>query len=492
MLQTDEKTQPSSGHAILSGTLWNMVAVGIRLPVGFITVVVLTSVLGPEDFGRFTLTTAVVLWLKFSITLLFEQATVKLVSEADDWRPIGAKVSQITGVLSLGAVVLLWMMADAIATLLQDPALAGYLRLLSLDIPFFCLGRIHDSLLIGTGQFRQRALSVGAYWLTRILLIVGFVFLGWSVLGALLGCMVGSVVSFVIGRCFIRPALFQRSGLSRDHLWAYAGPLFISSMGLQIYDKLDLLAYKALGGTIAQAGIYALALQLIIVARVFAAALNPLLLSTLSRLLKVGEQRQAKQIAHTALRVLLLQFPLLAMLASSAPEWIVFGFGEQYGPSAPLFAWLIFSAVGLDLVQITSAILTGLGRPRASIWLVVPLPLLALCGYFWLIPHLGASGAAQVTTIVALLGGLGGGVMVQSAWPLRLPVGTFWRSFFLSGVSASVTQAWHTPGWGVFLKLAGITAGIFIGFMLLGEFKKQDLTSVKSLLPFGKNPISHS
>ncbi|PZD74134.1 hypothetical protein C1752_01254 [Acaryochloris thomasi RCC1774] len=483
-----EKTQLSSGHSILSGTIWNMLAVGIRLPVGFITVVVLTSVLGPEDFGRFTLTTTVVLWLKFSITLLFEQATVKLVSEADDWRPIGAKVSQITGLLSLGAVLLLWVLADAIATLLQDPALSGYLRLLSLDIPLFCLARIHNSLLIGTGQFRQRALSLGAYWLTRVLLIVGFVFLGWSVLGALLGCMAGSVASLLIGRYFIRPALFQRSEFSRDPLWVYAGPLFISSMGLQIYDKLDLLAYKALGGTVAQAGIYALALQLIIIARVFAAALNPLLLSTLSRLLKAKEQPQAKQIAQTALRILLLQLPLLAMLAASAPEWIVLGFGEQYRPAASFFAWLIFSAVGLDLLQITSAILTGLGRPRASIWLVAPLSPVALCGYFWLIPRSGALGAAQVTTVVALLGGFAGALVVQSTWTLQLPLGTFWRSVLLSGASAAVTKLWPVSAWGVFLKLAVVTVGILIGFLLLGEFRKQDLTIIKSLLPLGKSP----
>ncbi len=485
-----EKTQPASSPSIVSGTIWNILAVGIRLPVGFITVVVLTSFLGPEDFGRFTLTTSVVLWLKFSITLLFEQATVKLVSEADDWRAIGAKVSQMTGLFSLGAVLLLWVLAPAIATLLQDPQLASYLRLLSIDIPVFCLARIHNSLLVGTGQFRERALSLSAYWLTRIVLITGFVFLGWSVTGALLGCITGSVASFLIGRFFIQPSLFRGSNFSHKQLWTYAGPLFISSMGLQIYDKLDLLAYKALGGTVAQAGVYGLALQLIIVARIFAAALNPLLLSTLSRLLKAQKQDQAKKIAQTSLRILLFQLPLLAMLAASASDWLPLGFGDQYKPAAPLFAWLIFSAIGLDLVQMTSAILTGLGRPRASIWLVAPLPPIALCGYVWLIPSSGALGAAQITTLVALLGGLSGGLMVQSAWTLQLPFGTLLRSLLLCALSTVVTQSWQIAGWGVFLKLAGVSMGILLGFALLGEFKPQDLKLLQSFLPSQLKPKS--
>lgn len=483
-MKSSEQTA-AADRQVLSGTLWNMVAEGSRLPVGFITVFVLTRVLGPENFGRFTLTTTVVLWLKFSISILFEQATLKLVGEAEDWRPIATKVSQLTGVLSLGVMLLLWGSAPAIATLLQDPALANYLRLFSLDIPLFCFARLHINLLTGIGQFRSRALGLAGYWLTRGLLIVGLVFLGWSVPGALIGCLSGSLASLLIGRTFIQPSLFQKArAFPTRQLWMYAAPLFISGVSMQVYLRLDLFAYKVLSGTVAQAGVYALAINLTLIAQLFALALNPLLLATLSRLLKAQDHKRAQTIAQTALRILLLQLPLLAMLVASASELIVLGFGTDYAAAAPLFTWLLFSALGLDLVQMTAAILAGIGRPRASLGLTAPLPLIALCGYVWLIPSLGAVGAAQVKTLVILLGGLVGGLMVRSAWAIRLPIATLCRSVLLCGVSYTAALFWITPGWWVLLKLVIVSIGIVLGLALLGEFDQQDIALIRSKLPF--------
>ena len=72
-----------------------LLAEGLILPTGLITAAVLTRYLGPTKYGLFTLTSIVVIWIEFCVTSIFARATIKLIGDAEDWRPWGAKIVRV-------------------------------------------------------------------------------------------------------------------------------------------------------------------------------------------------------------------------------------------------------------------------------------------------------------------------------------------------------------------------------------------------------------
>ncbi|MBA3316502.1 MAG: oligosaccharide flippase family protein, partial [Gemmatimonadales bacterium] len=100
--------------------------------------------------------------------------------------------------------------------------------------------------------------------MSRLLLVVLFVELGRSIEGAVLGSIGASLIELAVCRFFVRPAFSLRAAFQVGKLWGYAAPLLLSAVALRLYDKLDLVALTALGGTPEQAGHYGAAQNLAI------------------------------------------------------------------------------------------------------------------------------------------------------------------------------------------------------------------------------------
>ncbi len=467
---------------MLEGTLRVFLAEALLLPTGLLTAAFLTRRLGPGGYGLFTLAATVVIWIESNISSVFARATVKFVGEAEDWRPIGDAVVRLHLIASGGAALLLWLFATPLATLLNEPVIATYLRLFALDIPLFSLAHAHRHILIGIGGFRQRALASAGRWIARLLLIVFLVEMGLSVPGAILGSIGASLVELAIGRFYVRPSLSRRSAFPLQQLWGYAAPLFLAALSLVLYNRLDLLALKVLGGTAAQAGIYGAAQNLSLAPGIFALSFSPLLLSTLSRVLQAEDGRPAKELGRDAMRVAIGLFPLAGMTAGAAPEIVGLIFGPLFLPAAPLLAYLIFGAVAMVMISVTTAILTAAGKPGWTFALTGPLVPLAIAGHIALIPRSGALGAALVTTLFAGLGALAAVVAVYRIWQILPPEGTLWRSTILCGLAYALAALWPTPGLLLLLKLPAIGLSILLAYLLLGEFSPGEIALGRAML----------
>jgi len=132
---------------------------GLALPMGFFVSVFLTRSLGPEGYGAYALVTGLVLWVEWSIAGLFCRATVKMIGEAEDWKPVGAGLLRLYLLIGAGVGVLFYLLATPLATLMGEPAITGYFRLFAIDIPLFSLAQAHKNMLVGTGRFRPRAIT---------------------------------------------------------------------------------------------------------------------------------------------------------------------------------------------------------------------------------------------------------------------------------------------------------------------------------------------
>jgi len=476
---------PSSqpGRHVLDGTIRVFLAEALLLPTGLLTTVFLTRRLGPEGYGLFLLAATLVAWMEWSITAVFSRATIKFVSEAEDWQSVGTTVMRLHLVAGGGAALLLWLLAAPIATLLNEPVLAAYLRLFALDIPLFSLAHVHRNILIGIEGFKERALASAGRWITRLLLIVLLVALGLSVPGAVLGSIGASLVELAIGRFYVRPSLFRRSAFPVRQLWGYAVSLFLFALSMRIYEKLDLLALKVLGATAAQAGIYGAAQNLSLVPGIFALSFSPLLLSTLNRVLGTGDTRLAKAMSRNAMRAVIGLLPFAGMTAGSASEIVGLIFGPAFLPAAPFLALLIFAGVARVMISVTTAILTAVGKPGWTFALIGPLLPLTVTGYLLLIPRWDAIGAALVTSLFAGLGALATVLAVYRIWRILPPTATLCRSTLLCGLASALAILWPTPGLLLLLKLPVIGLVVGLLFLLLGEFSAGEIAMVRSMFP---------
>lgn len=463
------------------GTVWGFLAEAVALPTGLVTAAFLTRHLGPDGYGIFSLAIIAILWIETGINSFLSSTTVKFVSQATDWRPVGTTVLRLYLLVSVLAMLLVGLLAQPLANILGEPAMSTYLRLFALDLPLAGLANAHLRILIGTGQYQPRAVVRAVRWVARLVLIVVLVELGLSVAGAIVGSMGATLVELIVARRCVRPSLAGQ-GVALRPLFQYATPLFASGLALHIFKKMDLFTLKALGGTASDAGFYAAAQNLALTPSLFAFAFSPLLLSSLNHMLRTGAPAAARRLGRNALRIIILLFPLAGMSAGAAREVVRLIYGANFEPAAPLLALLIFVGVALALASTGASILVALGRPGWTLALRGPLVPLALGGHFLLIPLLGSLGAALVTTAGAGLSALVSIGVVCYFWQMRLPHTTFLRSAFLTILAYGASALWPTAGLWLVIKLVLIAFGILLLFGLLGEFSTRELAMARSFL----------
>jgi len=465
----------------MTGTIRIFLAESLIIPTGFITAVYLARKLGPIDYGLFALASVFILWIEWLNAALFSHTTIKFVGEAKDWKPIGITVIQLHLISGIGIAILIWFLSSPLAGIFNEPSMANYLKLYAVDIPIFSLARANCNILIGTGRFKERARITVGRRIARLLFIIMFVEMGLSVNGAIIAIIGASVVELAISRLYISLPLFCRSSFAIQKLLGFATPLFLSGLCLNII-RLDLFALKVLGGTAALVGFYGAARNLSIPLYLFSGSLAQPLLSTLSSLISNGDDRKAKDIATTSMRSIVWIMPLIAMCVGASRELILLIFGERYLPASTTFSFLIIAALGLITINICKAILTALGKPGWTFILTGPMVPVALIGHLILIPSLGGVGAAMVTAIVMCLGALISLYTVFRIWNVFPPYKTIIRGAICTIIAFAIAAIWQTGGFMLILKLVIVVFIILMIFYLLGEFTKNEIHMIRSIL----------
>ncbi len=472
---SDASSPSESGKNFMSGTFWVFLAEGLIFPTGLITAGILTRRLGTDGYGVLTLVAVLVSWVEWTITSIFARTSIKFVSDAEDWRPVGTVIVQLHVAFGALAAVVLWLFATPIAALLDIPTFVPYLRLFALDIPLFCLAYAHRQLLVGRGQFPARAVASAGRWVSRLAIIAVLVeYANWSINGAILGSLGASVVDLAIGRWFIQPPLFSKSSFPPQRLFGYALPLFLFATSLRLFDKLDLFMLKILGGTVEQAGVYGAAQNLAFIPGIVALSFSPLLLSTLNRTIRSGHPEQAKQIARNALRGVVALIPFIALAASAAVPIVSVVYGKEFVAAGPVLAVLIFAAMALLMISVVTAILTAAGCPSLTAMLVTPMLPISAVGYGVFVPRFAEMGACWVNLLAALLGALAALGALYKIWQIAPPVMTLLRSAIASGVMYALGLHWLTPDVSLPFRLVALSLVVPVLLLCLGELDKHE------------------
>ena len=467
--------RPSATREVFGGSARVFVAEAISLPTGLITAAFLARQFGPSGYGIFSLTMAIVVWLEWTLASLLGRAAVKLVADAEDWRPAGAVVLRTYVVTGLVAFGTLHLAIGPLALLMHEPSLTRHLRVLAFDVPLFMMTQAHHQVLVGIGAYSRRATVAAWRWSARMVLVLILVGAGLSIDGALAAIVGASVVELIAARRSVQPMLRGGSNQQARTMWRYALPLFAAAMSLRLFDKLDLFVLKALGGSAMLAGLYGAAQSLTIIPNLVALSVTTLLVSTLSRSLRAGDDSGAQALAANAIRGVFLLFPFAAVAASAATAVSTMIYGADFAETGPLLAVLIFAALMMVMIAVASAILIAAGRPSWAMIAALPVAPLALVGHLIVIPRFGARGAAVVTLVVAATGAWLALVAVHRAWQVRAPWATIARAGGATVVTALIGTRWQTTGALAIVELAVMSVGAVGLLIAFGELTRPEL-----------------
>jgi O-antigen/teichoic acid export membrane protein len=466
-------SQMSHGHLLLRGAFFVFLAEVLLPLTGIVTASYLARKLGAGGYGMLTIASMLVSWIELAINSLFSRATVKIVGGSADWRPAGAAILRLHICISMAALAACWVLARPLAALMGEPGLAVYFALCAIDIPIFAVSHCHRSILIGTGKYAERARAGAGRWISRMVLMVVLVELGFSINGAILGNIGASLVELAIARYYIRPSWTERIAAPVD-LWDYAMPIFFAALSMRFLN-LGLFLLKAMGASVAQAGIYGAAQNIaFVMPQVLGLSLSPLLLSTITRVIREDDWAAARILGRNAIRAVIAMLPLAVIAAAASREIAILLFGFHFAAAGPLIAILIFSGLAMILINLLNAILIAGGHPSWALKTTAPLLPLAIAGHFLAIPRFGAIGAAAVTTGVTCFGAIAGLITVRILLKIKLPAITIVRALAISSVMYPLVNYWPSAGLMLIPKIAAAAILALGGFALMGELSHSE------------------
>lgn len=458
----------------------------LLLPTGLITAGYLTRQLGAEGYGLFTLLATVVGWVQWVANSMLSRAAHRMVAGAADWRPVAAEVVRMHRQTGLVLGVSLFVLAHPVAAVLQQPGVTGLLRVLAFDVLVFSLSSAYRNVLIGRNAYGTWALGTAVKWLVRLAAIMGFVSLGWSVTGAVLGIMTANVAELVVGRwrvgALVRAPADEAARIRRA-LLSVVAPVALAAIGTRTFDRADFLLLSVMGTDAAALGHYGAAQNLTIIVSMVASSVSPAVLATVARLRLQGDLVGAQQVSSDALRLPFLVFPFAALAAGAAPEILQTIYGAGFAAAALPFSLLMMAAGVLLVMSVATVLLVAADRGWGVVAISTPmLALLVLCAVV-LIPRYGSAGAATATLVAATAGAVASLVLATRITEVPLPGRSMLIGAILAISAYMVAHTWPVNGsMNTILKLvllAGCLAAILVA---VGELR---LSSLRTLVGRG-------
>ncbi len=468
---------------LAAGTLRIFAAEALIVPTGILTAAFLSRRFGPAGYGLLMLAGVTVAWVEGNVAAALSRPVIKLVGEAEDWRPVASAALRLYLAAGVALAVALCALAGPLAHALGEGAqLANYLRLYALEIPVFCAAQAHRSILVGLGRYRARAWAAAARWTARLALVVALVWLTGSIAAAILASILACFVELALCRARVRPRLFGACAQAARRLAGYSVPLVASALCLSLFGRLDLMLLKAFGGTAAEAGLYVAAQNLALLPSLFAFAFAPTLLSTLGRALRDGDERGAREVAKQAAAAPLLLLPFAAAAAGAAQEIVVLVFGAEFQRAAGAFRLLAFASLALVMVSVTASMMTAAGRPKWTLHAAWPLLVAAALLHPLVIPRAGGSGAALVTTALACVAGFTTLALACRLWRIPPPARTLLCGVAVGALAYAAAALVPAQGLWCVVKLACVCALAACALLLLGEFGPRPAGLARELL----------
>ncbi len=378
----------------------------------YFIVVGLSRMLGPADYGRYTLVLGLVTMVTVLVARGVPTAMAKRISEnPDDLQHVASVRSRALGIqvpLVTGVTFLYFLSAPLIAGMLGDATLVPLIQLSSLVIPLFSVSSFYVLFLNGLQSFRTLAVIKSLRGLTRIIIILllGYFF---ALEGALVGNALAPLALFALAMLisyFADPRMREISGLknvskySHKKLLGYAGGFVLFLMCYELFTRLDLYFIKAFTGSDVATGVYDAAVKITLLPYYGAYALTFMLFPTLSEMTEKNDIQAIRKLLTMLAKIFGVLLPLGAVVIYTFRDLAVaILFGEKFADAANIIPYMLGATICGTVFYILAAVLNGAGYTRIT-WKIVLLGLvISTVLNFMFLPTHGYHATALIFSI---------------------------------------------------------------------------------------------
>jgi stage V sporulation protein B len=455
-------------------------------------------ILGPADYGRYglviTLTTMIIILIGNGVPT----AMSKFLSEHFESNPkmilvIKNKALLLQSVLIGIITIAFFLLAPFTARALGDESLTPLFRISTLIIPSFAAASFYFYYFTGIHRFNIQAILKTVRSLSRMIFILAlawFLKVEGSILGYVLAPFFVFLIAFGIDRFSIAPRIKKQIRESKakaiDFPWQkladYAWPMTLFMLFYEIMISIDLYMVKSIVADDFSTGIYNGALTVSRIPYFLFYALTIVLLPTISKTTSENNTKETQKVMSQTLRIMLiLLFPIVALMSSFSTPIISFFYGTNYSAAANPMQILVLGMSFLTIFYVLSFALNGAGKVKTTMSIALLGMISNIILNYCFISKFGLMGAATATSITSFF------VMILGIYYTKKEFGVSPKLFSTLKILTSscmilfISSLFPESNFMFILYSIALIGLYFIILYFLKELGKNDLDLIKKI-----------
>lgn len=473
--------------SISQGTLYLTIANLTFLLSGCIINIGLGRMMGPESYGIFAVIISIATMFNLIFTTGIPQAVSKYTSEDICHEKSVLKSGLILSIyLCIIFYVFMIFGSSEIASLLHDASLTPYIQIVSLMIVTY--GPLYAIIAYFNGiqDYRNQSFLTILYNILKPVLIFTFVFLGFSLWGAVVGFVLSPLIPLIVGVMVIGlHTIISAKKFSFNKIIIFSVPIIILSVSTNLILNLDLFFIKGILIYNEFVGLYSAASQIARIPYFIMLGVCAAIFPAISACMQ--HQEKIKKYIYESVRyTLILLLPITVIIAATATSLVSLLFSGNYAAGGEPLEILIFGGCLFGIFSLFITIISGCNNPYSAMGFCLVVLIIDFVSNLILVPSLGMNGGAWGTTIASLIG-----VVICFVY-LHRKFGMFvdGLSILKIIIASSIVYVILTliPTQGIFLIITYVIS--FSGYLLLLYLMKEitaiDISRVKKIIPLNR------
>jgi len=378
---------------------------------GGVLMIALARLLNPDGYGLFTLSLSVLGVAKLFSKLGFAESASRYIAEYKEKDPtMIPKILVSSLIMTICSIsisyITLYLFRGRISSLMGEAQLSAFIEVGVVFIVLGTLSSFFRKVLQGFEFIEVASVALSIERITRVILSVGFVLLGYGAIGALIGYSISFILTVLIGSVYICQHLLNISKLDKyifnnmaRRIFEYSLPLSITNASGVIEKRSDILLIGYfLGPT--YVAYYTVSKQMTEFTNAPVSAYG----YTVSPMYSSEQSKDNKlspgELYEDSLKgVLFLYMPAALGIAILAEPTLSVILGEEYIEAAPILAILSVLALLKAITSVTSSGLDYLGRAKDRAKIKTVMAVINIILNILLLPVIGVIGAAIATVV---------------------------------------------------------------------------------------------
>ena len=480
--------------SIFRSTIWLIAAEVVFTLSGYAVSAVLGRVLGPAEFGRYTLVIGFTTMLIILLGRAIPTAMSKHISQSlGNWSKIIAiKRTAARWQYSLVSVVamIFFLLSPFIAGVFGDKTLTPLFQLSSLMIPAFALSSFHIIYFNGLKYFGAMGILKMARGLFRLGWIVGLAMVFYTtgaIAGAILAPLSVFALALILDYTYTKKRIKQETVTETPahtpyparKLLRYAGGFMLFLLFYEFFVRTDIYLIKIITANDTAVGLYVAAMTIALIPYYLLYALSLVLFPVISSL-TAGGNHYAKTLVNNVLRLLIIiLIPTAVLMGIFSEPLIRLFFGTQFVDGAYLIGLMIGGTIFGTVFYILAAIFNGAGLTRIPATIAALAIMISIGANMLFLPKYGIGATAIIFSLTSVFMGLSGLYFAGKIFAATINSLTLLRTGLTTVIIYFIAQFIPQTLAGMIVGSSALYILYFVILIFAREITKNDLKIIK-------------